>query len=65
MENIQEIRYFTEEINENEIKLAIVMCTYKREKYVQEFLNSLPRVLKEKKMKESIKAYIIDNACTL
>lgn len=65
MENIQEMRYFTEEINENEIKLAIVMCTYKREKYVQQFLNSFPRVLKEKKMKESIKAYIIDNAGTL
>ena len=41
------------------------MCTYKREKYVQQFLNSFPRVLKEKKMKESIKAYIIDNAGTL
>ena len=68
MKNIQEIKYLmeeTEDIKKNRVKLSIVMCTYKREEYVQKFLDSFPRILKEKKVKESLEAYIIDNAGTL
>ena len=68
MRNIHEMKYITEEtedIEKNRVKLAIVICTYRREEYVQKFLDSFPRILKEKKVKESLETYIIDNAGTL
>lgn len=68
LKKIKKIDYISENvqnIDKNKINLALVMCTYKREKYVQKFLNSFSRIINENFIKEKMKVYVVDNAKTL
>lgn len=68
LNKIKKIEYISENIrnvNKNKVDLALVMCTYKREKYVQKFLDSFSRIINENFIKKRMKVYIVDNAKTL
>ena len=57
--------YFSNEsMNKKNIKMALLMCTYNREKYVEENLQRISGC-KDVFLKNNISVYIVDNAGTL
>ena len=68
LNKISKIDYISENvhnINQNKVNLALIICTYKREAYVQKFLDSFSRIIKKNFIKNRMKVYIVDNAKTL
>ena len=68
LNKISKIDYISENvhnINQNKVNLALIICTYKREAYVQKFLDSFSRIIKKNFIKDRMKVYIVDNAKTL
>lgn len=58
--------YYTEYKPINKIKIGIVICTFKREKYIKRNLNLFKKWLEQKSIfKDKIEVYIVDNAKSL
>lgn len=61
-------RYYAEDINTNNVKLAVVICTFKREEYVYRNLNNVQKYIfgdSQCGIKENIEFLIIDNGKTI
>lgn len=55
--------YETMEIAEQSVKIAVVICTYKREKLLKQLLQKLEVV--KQVLKETLEVYVVDNASEL
>lgn len=63
---IIDIGSFSSDVQENDVKLAIVICTYNREEYLKKNVKSISETLFDSKYHtDDVSLYVIDNGRTL